>query len=182
MATWDLQFAKITARAEMVTCYHLPSRMFRRQHTCPATVHIHQGSGSCFHFCPRPCVSTCRWARLATHRHIGPHFVCISCSHAHLARATTACVSSPRDWAVSIGSHMQHDIDMSKGPPHLGALFPVFDTVHVRKRRSPKMAISSPETPLSFVSVATRFFRPAGRHCTTNKNIRHVSILTRTAL
>ena len=36
----------------------------------------HKGSGSQFHVCPRPCLSTCRWARLATHRHWGP--LCVS--------------------------------------------------------------------------------------------------------
>ena len=35
-----------------------------------------KGSGSYVHFCPRPCLSTCRWARLATHRHWGP--LCVS--------------------------------------------------------------------------------------------------------
>ena len=29
-------------------------------------------SGSYVRVCPRPCLSTCRWARLATHRHNGP--------------------------------------------------------------------------------------------------------------
>ena len=29
--------------------------------------------GSSVRFCPRPCSSTWRWARLATHRHRGPH-------------------------------------------------------------------------------------------------------------
>ena len=61
-----------------------------------APVHIHKGSGSHFNFCPRPCSSTCRWARVATHRRIGPHLVCIPCSHAHFGRTTTACVSSPK--------------------------------------------------------------------------------------
>ena len=36
-------------------------------------VGIHKGSGSHDHFCSRPCSSTCRWARLSTHRHSGPH-------------------------------------------------------------------------------------------------------------
>ena len=36
----------------------------------------HKGSGSYVHLCPRPCLSTCRWARLATHRHWGP--LCVS--------------------------------------------------------------------------------------------------------
>ena len=57
--------------------------------------------------------STCRWARLATHRHEEPHFVCIPCSRAHFCRGPTACGSSPKTWAVSKGSHMQQDMDMS---------------------------------------------------------------------
>ena len=61
-----------------------------------APVHTHKGSGSHFDCCPRPCSSTCRWARLATHRRSGPHFVCIPCSHAHFGSATTASVSSPK--------------------------------------------------------------------------------------
>ena len=36
--------------------------------------------------------STCRWARLATHRHKEPHKVCCPCSRAHHGRAPTACV------------------------------------------------------------------------------------------
>ena len=60
-----------------------------------------RGRGSHFDFCPRPCSSTCRWARLATHRHIGPHFVCIPCSHAHLGLFTTACVSAPKRLGAS---------------------------------------------------------------------------------
>ena len=31
----------------------------------------HKGSGSYVHFCPRPCSSTYRWAKLPTHRHKG---------------------------------------------------------------------------------------------------------------
>ena len=44
--------------------------------------------------------STYRWTKLATHRHKGPHLVC-----AHFGRVPNACASSPRDCAVSIGSH-----------------------------------------------------------------------------
>ena len=33
-----------------------------------ACLFAHKGSGSYVHFCPRPCPSTCRWARLATQR------------------------------------------------------------------------------------------------------------------
>ena len=100
---------------------------------------FYKGSGSHAHFRPHPCSSTYRWARLATHRHEGPHQECSPCSHAHSGRFTTACVSSPRDWAVSIGSHMQQDMDISTAPPHLGTLLPLFDPVHVRKPRCQKI-------------------------------------------
>ena len=49
------------------------------------------------------------------------------CSRAHFGRVTTACVSSPRDWAVSTGSHMQQGMDISQAPPHLGAPIPLFE-------------------------------------------------------
>ena len=68
-----------------------------------------------------------------------------------------------RDWAVSLGWHMQQDMGISKAPPHPGAPFPLTHAVHVRKPRYKKSAIVSPETWLSFVSVTTRVFRPAGR-------------------
>ena len=68
-----------------------------------------------------------------------------------------------RDWAVSLGWHMQQDMGISKAPPHPGAPFPLTHAVHVRKPRYIKSAIVSPETWLSFVSVTTRVFRPAGR-------------------
>ena len=45
----------------------------------------------------RPLVpSTCRWARLPTHRQKEPHQVCCPCSRAHLGRVATACVSPPK--------------------------------------------------------------------------------------
>ena len=90
-------------------------------------VHTHKGSGSSVDFRPRPCPGTYRWARLATHRHGGPRSVSIPYSHAHFGRFTTACVSSPRDWAVSIGSHMQQDMGVSIAPPHLVAPIPLFE-------------------------------------------------------
>ena len=65
------------------------------------------------HFCPRPCSSTRRWARLATHRHSGPHSVCIPCSYAHFGRASTG--------AISMGSQMQQDKDTAEAPPHQGS-------------------------------------------------------------
>ena len=38
---------------------------------------LHKVLGSYVHVCPRPCLSTCRWARLATHRHNGPPAECV---------------------------------------------------------------------------------------------------------
>ena len=47
-----------------------------------------------------------------------------------------------RDWAVSIGSHMQQDMGISQAPPHPGAPFP-FDIVQVRKTMIPKIGDNS---------------------------------------
>ena len=43
----------------------------------------------------------------------------------------TPYVSSLRDWAVSVGFHMQHDVAISWAPPHIGAPFPFVETVGV---------------------------------------------------
>ena len=40
----------------------------------------------------------------------------------------------------------------------------LFDAVHVRKPRSKKLALTSHETYLSFVNVATHVFSPTGHH------------------
>ena len=69
-----------------------------------------------------------------------------------------------KDWAVSVGSHMQQDMDFSWAPPHLGAPIPLFEYRHVRKPRPKKLAIVHPETQLSSARVPTRLFRPAERH------------------
>ena len=45
------------------------------------------------------------WMGQATHQRRGPHSVRSLCSLTHSGRASSACVSSPRDWAVSVGSH-----------------------------------------------------------------------------
>ena len=52
----------------------------------------HKGSGSHVHFCPRPCSSTKRWAKLSTHRHKGDHTQRGPCSHAPFGRKPTVCV------------------------------------------------------------------------------------------
>ena len=67
----------------------------------------HRGSGSHIHLCPRPCSSTYRWAGLPPHRHKGPHLCAVCALTPPFGRVTAASVSSPRDWPVSIGSHMQ---------------------------------------------------------------------------
>ena len=68
-------------------------------------------SGSHVDFCPRPCFEHVPMSPIGTSDHTT---LCSPCSHALIGRASTACVSSPRDWAVSIGSHMQQDRDISK--------------------------------------------------------------------
>ena len=55
-----------------------------------------RGWGLTFTFARVLVSSTCRWARLATHRHKVPHQMCIPCSRVHLGRVPTACVSSPK--------------------------------------------------------------------------------------
>ena len=57
----------------VLTCPVLSSPVLSLRSACLVT---HKGSGSQFHVCPRPCLSTCRWARLATHRHWRP--LCVS--------------------------------------------------------------------------------------------------------
>ena len=59
-----------------------------------------------------------------------------------LGLVATACVSSPRDWAVSVGSHMQQDVEMSLAPPHPGAPFHALEAVTSIE----KLAIVSPGT------------------------------------
>ena len=114
VVTQDLWFQKITARGNVhmlpFTFQNVSLLSTHVNFSC-RPVRIHKGSGSCFRFCPRPCLTMFRRAMLATHRHIGPHSVCIPCSHLHLGGATTAYVSyRQRDWAVSSGSHMQQDM------------------------------------------------------------------------
>ena len=79
------------------------------------------------HFYPRPCSSTYPWARLATHRHWGPLCVYTVLSWPTMAALTPHVCHRQRNWAVSIGSHMQQDIDISKAPPHLGAPVALFE-------------------------------------------------------
>ena len=60
-----------------------------------------KGSGSYSLVCPRPCSSTCRWARCATHRQ--------KCSYAHFGRVSAA--PFRRNFAVpkaSTGNRIGH--------------------------------------------------------------------------
>ena len=67
-------------------------------------------------------------ARLSTHRHRGTtqrrevRALMPKCSP-----ITTACVSSPKDWAVLIGSHMQQEVVISFGAPTSGRTCPHMD-------------------------------------------------------
>ena len=59
------------------------------------------------HLCPR-----FLYEHMSTHQDLNPptqkiHTLCSPCSDAHFGRVTTACVSSPRDWTVSIAPHVQ---------------------------------------------------------------------------
>ena len=69
--------------------------------------------------------------------------LCNLCSHAPSGRAATACVSTPRDWAVSIGSHVRQDMDISTAPPRPSAPSPLLQIVHVRNR-APKIGGNHP--------------------------------------
>ena len=62
------------------------------------------GSGSNFHFCPRPC-----FEHLSKAQNKGVHLTCSPTSRAHSTLVSTACVSSPMDWAVSRSSHKQNN-------------------------------------------------------------------------
>ena len=119
-----------------------------------------QGSRSHVHFCPHPCSSTCRWARLATHRHNGPHQVRGPCSRGHGGCVATARVSSPRDWAVAIGSHLQQDMNIPQASPEPCALFITNWTS--------TLAIIVQSKRLSSVSVKARICRPARQLCLDN--------------
>ena len=124
----------------------------------------HKGLGSYVHFCPCPCSSTCRWSRLAIHRHWGP--LCVypvllcplwPCNHRMFCHRQ-------RDWAVSIRSYMQQDMDISQAPPHLGAPFALSEHRSRLKTTIQKTGDDVPETQMSLVNSPMRVFRPAGRH------------------
>ena len=91
-------------------------------------VHCTRGRGLTFTLARVLVSSTYQWARLATHRPQGTH----NTSCAARALVPTLAAQPPHvchrqgDWAVSVGSHMQQDIDISNAPL-LGAPIALFD-------------------------------------------------------
>ena len=93
-------------------------------------------------------------------------------------RVPTACVSLPRDWAVSNGSHMQQDtgntpapprlsdflcVTYTPAPPRLSALFcDMFLTVGHKDQDSGKSAIISPEDACRRCACQSVRFAPPG--------------------
>ena len=82
-----------------------------------------RGRGAHVRLCPRPYSSTHRSAKPTTERHRGLRNTARSVLSRPFIRVPTACVSSPRDWAVSNGSHMQQDTVNSPAPPRLRRAF-----------------------------------------------------------
>ena len=109
-------------------------------------IFVRKGSESYVHLCPCPCSSTYRWARLATHQHKGPHPVWSVLSMPTVAVQPPHVCHRQRDWAVSIGSHMQQDMDMSKAPPHLGAPFALCEHHSRLKTTIQKIGDNFPKT------------------------------------
>ena len=116
-------------RAQSSYVFYL--RSFRWKRRCFTT----RGRGLYIHSCPRPCLCTCRQARLSTHRHTGPHSMSSPCSDTHFWPCNHhMCVIAKELGAVLTGSHMQRNMDISYAPPRLGAPFLPFlqlETVHV---------------------------------------------------
>ena len=72
-----------------------------------------------------------RWARLATHRCIGPHIVCIPCSHAlRWPCSHRTCVIAKRLGSLRRLAHAAGQGSFMLAPPYLGALLPLVPTVH----------------------------------------------------
>ena len=87
------------------------------------------------------------------------------CSHAHIGPVATACVSSPKDWAVHISSHMQQDVGISLATQRLGI---PFCRVGSLQTLDPQIGENLPESNLS-----PRVFRPAGRLNVTENHCVH---------
>ena len=72
-----------------------------------------KGSGSYSLVCPRPCSSTCRWARCATHRQ--------KCSYAHFDRVSAAPCITAEGTGLFLKLARATGLDICTAPPHLGA-------------------------------------------------------------
>ena len=83
------------------------------QRVCVLPVLYHKGSGSYSLVCPRPCSSTCRWARRSTHRQ--------KCSHAHFGRVSAAPCITAEGTGRFQGLAWATGLDICTAPPHLGA-------------------------------------------------------------
>ena len=125
---------------------------------------VNKGSGSRVHGCPRPCLSTFRWAKFSTHRHRGPHSGCNPCSRAQWHMHHRMCVIaketglSPLACTCSKTSTFLRRLHISA---HRFLCLVAFtsgnhDTIFWRQL--------TPETVLSSVSVAKRVLRSAGPH------------------
>ena len=81
-----------------------------------------------FDFCPCPCFEHVSMGQLP---HPSVHQTTQRCAVRALmpllALLPPHVCHRQRDWAVSMDSHMQQDIDISKAPPHLGAPIPLFE-------------------------------------------------------
>ena len=107
--------------------------------SCPACVQKRRAADALFvcacsfalevgAFCPRPSCSIYRRAKHKTHRRT----LLSPCSHDQFGRVTTARVSSPIDRAISVASHMQHNIGVCLGvSTRLDAPFPLLETTNL---------------------------------------------------
>ena len=125
-------------------CFSLVSSAHSFHSLCSSfslPAHCHNGSGPYVHVCARPCLSSCRWARLATD--IGDRTnvlsvparpVCPCHYHACVTAKRLGCL---RRLAHAAGSHL---FDASTRP---GAPFPFREAVHV----------SNPDPPITLLST-----------------------------
>ena len=81
----------------------------------------HKGSRPYSFVRPRPCSSTCRWTRCATHRQ--------KCSDAHFGRVPAAPCITAEGSGRFLGPAWAAGLDICSTPPHLGAFQFTFGTV-----------------------------------------------------
>ena len=68
---------------------------------------------------------------------------------------------------------MQQDMGISQAPPHLGAPFPLFEVVHVRKPRSKKVAMISLTHSGHLCVLQSVFSALLGATCKASGNQKH---------